>query len=683
MKLLIKDDSGKTTTVQMARDEITIGRKDGNTIRLTEKNVSRTHARFIKRGEEIHIEDLSRYGTRVNGERITETRRVGAGDTIVIGDYVLSLEGVKAVEEVPKAAPAPVAAAPIDPAQAKKKAEMDAAARERILAAKREMEEDAPASVKADAKKDAKKDAKGDPKKDAKPADETRQSRGAGKKRIGATHPTLVAVTTHLAGTEFPVTTETAILGRTGENDIKVDHHSISRNHAKVVVKDGQVRMVDLQSKNGIRVNGEFWEESILKSGDIIELGKVQFRFVAKGEEFVYRPEDYAEAAPVEELKPAGGSKTWLVLLLLIAAGGLAALYFLVIAKPTPVDNVKVPPTATTPAPAPTPDPGSAVTPPTPDPSAATAPKPDPTAAVAPTPPTPTDKPGTVEPTPPTTPPEVPPAPVDHTETIKGHMAAASTAMTDRKWEEAEAEAKKVLALAADHTEAQALLARATSEKNVLAALTAARDASGRGDRKSAWGELQKLQSIPADSAYVAEVAELRTTVSQAIANGLIDDAKQAHTRKNWNDAIAKAEEALTYVPNHAEAPDVIAKARRARAEQAAREAKEAAKDPARPKDPAKPKDPPPAAEGKSGEELYKEARGLHAAKDLAGALKLYEQAAAKGYATSHKMIGSVKIERGDVPGAIAAYKRYLQLVPSARDADTVRDIIIRLGGTP
>ena len=40
-KLIIEDDEGKTTVVPLIRDEITIGRKEGNTIRLTERNVSR------------------------------------------------------------------------------------------------------------------------------------------------------------------------------------------------------------------------------------------------------------------------------------------------------------------------------------------------------------------------------------------------------------------------------------------------------------------------------------------------------------------------------------------------------------------------------------------------------------------------------------------------------------------
>ena len=47
-KLIIEDDEGKTTVVPLIRDEITIGRKEGNTIRLTERNVSRRHAKLVK-----------------------------------------------------------------------------------------------------------------------------------------------------------------------------------------------------------------------------------------------------------------------------------------------------------------------------------------------------------------------------------------------------------------------------------------------------------------------------------------------------------------------------------------------------------------------------------------------------------------------------------------------------------
>ena len=47
-KLVIEDDEGKRTVVPLTRDDYTIGRKDGNTIRLTERNVSRAHAKIRK-----------------------------------------------------------------------------------------------------------------------------------------------------------------------------------------------------------------------------------------------------------------------------------------------------------------------------------------------------------------------------------------------------------------------------------------------------------------------------------------------------------------------------------------------------------------------------------------------------------------------------------------------------------
>src|SRR4029079_2540512 len=92
-KLIIEDDEGKTTVVPLIRDEITIGRKEGNTIRLTERNVSRKHARLLKHNGSIFIEDVSSYNViKLNGDRIDGRATVGEGDRIQIGDYQLALK---------------------------------------------------------------------------------------------------------------------------------------------------------------------------------------------------------------------------------------------------------------------------------------------------------------------------------------------------------------------------------------------------------------------------------------------------------------------------------------------------------------------------------------------------------------------------------------------------------------
>src|SRR5512143_2762016 len=106
VKLIIEDDEGKTTVVPLIRDEITIGRKEGNTIRLTERNVSRRHAKLLKQNGAVFIEDMDSYnGIKVNGNRIAGRVAVTEGDRIQIGDYVLGLK-VEGAAEVAQRSPA-------------------------------------------------------------------------------------------------------------------------------------------------------------------------------------------------------------------------------------------------------------------------------------------------------------------------------------------------------------------------------------------------------------------------------------------------------------------------------------------------------------------------------------------------------------------------------------------------
>lgn len=93
MKLIIEDDEGRKTVVPFVRDEISIGRKEGNTIRLTERNVSRRHARLLRQSAHVFLEDLGSYnGVKINGDRIQGRAEVSEGDLIEIGDYNLAIQ---------------------------------------------------------------------------------------------------------------------------------------------------------------------------------------------------------------------------------------------------------------------------------------------------------------------------------------------------------------------------------------------------------------------------------------------------------------------------------------------------------------------------------------------------------------------------------------------------------------
>jgi pSer/pThr/pTyr-binding forkhead associated (FHA) protein len=212
-KLIITDDEGKTTVVPLVRDEITIGRKEGNTIRLTERNISRAHARLIRTNGTFIIEDLVSYnGVKVNGIPVDGPRSVEDGDRISIGDYQLSLRSDR-----PLAAPAPMAR-PAEPPP----------------------------------------------------------------------YPRLVMLGPPDAGSEIALDQPEMIVGRTDENAIVINHRSISRQHARIDLKDGCVRLYDLQSANGIRVNGQDFTEVELRRGDLVELGTVRLRFVAAGEMYQF-----------------------------------------------------------------------------------------------------------------------------------------------------------------------------------------------------------------------------------------------------------------------------------------------------------------------------------------------------------------------------------------------------------
>jgi len=98
LKLIIEDDEGRKTVVPFVREELTIGRQEGNSIRLTERNVSRRHARLLRQDAQVLVEDLGSYnGVRLNGERVEGQVPVRHGDLLQIGDYDLALQQEGAV----------------------------------------------------------------------------------------------------------------------------------------------------------------------------------------------------------------------------------------------------------------------------------------------------------------------------------------------------------------------------------------------------------------------------------------------------------------------------------------------------------------------------------------------------------------------------------------------------------
>lgn len=92
LRLIIEDEEGATTIVPLGEEEVTIGREPGNTIQLTEQNVSRQHAKLTQGSDGWVIEDLDSYnGIKVNGVLVEGSVTLNEGDVVQIGDYHLAL----------------------------------------------------------------------------------------------------------------------------------------------------------------------------------------------------------------------------------------------------------------------------------------------------------------------------------------------------------------------------------------------------------------------------------------------------------------------------------------------------------------------------------------------------------------------------------------------------------------
>lgn len=74
----------------------------------------------------------------------------------------------------------------------------------------------------------------------------------------------------------------TTTIGRTPDNDLCIDEEFISRHHAVVLVSATGTVLEDLNSTNGVFVNGSRISRRQLSEGDLVTIGKTGFRYILK-----------------------------------------------------------------------------------------------------------------------------------------------------------------------------------------------------------------------------------------------------------------------------------------------------------------------------------------------------------------------------------------------------------------
>ena len=77
-----------------------------------------------------------------------------------------------------------------------------------------------------------------------------------------------------------PILGREVTIGRDRSNRVCIRHHFVSKFHAKIIVRDRDFTLVDLDSANKTRVNGRVVTESPLFFGDELHFAAVRCHFL-------------------------------------------------------------------------------------------------------------------------------------------------------------------------------------------------------------------------------------------------------------------------------------------------------------------------------------------------------------------------------------------------------------------
>jgi pSer/pThr/pTyr-binding forkhead associated (FHA) protein len=251
---LVSLDDGREYLV--AGKSITVGRDASCDVVATSKNVSRRHAEVMQTPKGYLVVDSSTNGTLVNGQRIDGQQLLARGDVIKCGEYEFRFYADLAPEEPqgqPPAAPPGIPATPPPGAEHRLSNTLHGVPGVRVSA---------PGVTKPSS-----------PPVGTAPQPPARPS-------VGQALASLMVRSGALKGQRFSIKVPVVNVGRADYNDICLPEESISTTHAKLQRREGIWVLVDLDSTNGTKVDGEpVAGEMPLAPGALIRFGDVQTIF--------------------------------------------------------------------------------------------------------------------------------------------------------------------------------------------------------------------------------------------------------------------------------------------------------------------------------------------------------------------------------------------------------------------
>jgi pSer/pThr/pTyr-binding forkhead associated (FHA) protein len=76
------------------------------------------------------------------------------------------------------------------------------------------------------------------------------------------------------------ITRSETLIGRSASCDVPLADESVSREHAVILWESDEFTVEDLQSTNGVRVNGKKVRTAVLQHGDEIQIGQTRILFL-------------------------------------------------------------------------------------------------------------------------------------------------------------------------------------------------------------------------------------------------------------------------------------------------------------------------------------------------------------------------------------------------------------------
>jgi len=108
MKLVVTEKGGESKQLVFDKDEVSVGRVQGNDVVLPKGNISKRHSKIsFKDGRFLVTDQKSTNGTYVNGRKIAESTTITAADKVYVGDFIIMLDGDDASTHRPRGSAVP------------------------------------------------------------------------------------------------------------------------------------------------------------------------------------------------------------------------------------------------------------------------------------------------------------------------------------------------------------------------------------------------------------------------------------------------------------------------------------------------------------------------------------------------------------------------------------------------